>query len=195
MSAGRPMQFDPEEALECAMQVFWRRGCEGTSLQDLLRATRLSKSSLYQTFGNKHALFERCMQRYRLTMVAEMREMLSRSTSGRAFIESMLLGVAKETTGANARRGCLVMNTATEFAQSDPDVADLVRQGRRAFVEVFEAALLQARREGDLRADADVDVLARYLVSSLAGLKTMVKAGADAAEVTAIARVSLALLE
>jgi TetR/AcrR family transcriptional repressor of nem operon len=67
------MQFDPGQALASAMSLFWRKGYEATSLQDLLKATGLSKSSLYQTFGSKRALFERSLDLYRREMVARMR--------------------------------------------------------------------------------------------------------------------------
>lgn len=191
---GRPIQFDPDQALKSAMSLFWRKGYEATSLQDLLQATGLSKSSLYQTFGSKHALFERSVDRYRRDLVSEMREMLTQARSGRTFIDQALLGVAGETRGRNARRGCLVMNTASEFAQRDPDIAKLVKQGTRAFAEVFEAAIVQAQKEGDIPPETDAKLVAKYLVSSLSGLKTMVKAGASPGEVEAIAKVALRAL-
>ncbi|MEJ2621226.1 MAG: TetR/AcrR family transcriptional regulator, partial [Candidatus Thiodiazotropha sp.] len=144
------MQFDPDVALESAMLLFWRKGYEATSLQDLLRATGLSKSSLYQTFGNKHALFESSIARYRRDMVMAMRAMLDDTDSGWSFIEQTFSGVADETKGKYARRGCLVMNTASEFAQSDPVIARLVKQATKAFTDVFESAVTRAQREGDI---------------------------------------------
>jgi TetR/AcrR family transcriptional repressor of nem operon len=189
------MQFDPEQALEAAMSLFWRKGYEATSLQDLLQATGLSKSSLYQTFGSKRALFERSLDLYRRDRVARMREMLDQARSGRAFIERVVYGVAGETRGRSARRGCLVMNTASEFAQSDAQIAKLVKQGTRAFAAVFEAAVVRAREEGGISLTLDPAVVARYLVSSMGGLRTMVKAGATPAEVESVARVILRVLD
>jgi TetR/AcrR family transcriptional repressor of nem operon len=189
------MQFDPEQALESAMSVFWRKGYEATSLQDLLQVTGLSKSSLYQTFGSKHALFERCLDLYRRDKAAQMREMLDRARSGRAFIERLVYGVAAETRGRAARRGCLVMNTASEFAQSDPRIAKLVKQGAKAFGAVFEAAVVQGQEDGEISSALDAGDLARYLVSSVSGLKTMVKAGATPAEIASVARVILRVLD
>ncbi len=177
------------------MQLFWRKDYEATSLQDLLRATGLSKSSLYQTFGSKHALFERCVERYRRDVVRGMREMLAEACSGRTFIEELLLGAAGEARRKDARKGCLIMNTASEFAQSDPVVARLVWQGTKAFAEVFEAAIDRAKEEGDIPPAKDSKVLAAHLVTSLSGLKTAVKAGADAHEVKAVTGLILSALE
>jgi TetR/AcrR family transcriptional repressor of nem operon len=181
------MQFDPDVALGSAMALFWRKGYEATSLQDLLQATGLSKSSLYQTFGNKHSLFESSLERYRRDMLAQMQEVLERAQSGWSFIEQTFRGVVEETRGKNARRGCFIMNTATEFAQSDQAIARLVKQATRMFTEVFESAVIRAQEEGDISSEVDPRAYAKYLLSSLSGLKTMVKAGATAAEINAIA--------
>ena len=177
------------------MALFWRKGYEGASLQDLLSATGLSKSSLYQTFGNKHALFELSMERYRHDMVTEMCETLAQAESGRAFIEQMFAEVASDTRGLNARRGCLVMNTASEFALSDPVIAKLVKQATKSFTEVFEAAVLRGQEEGDISVQKSARQLAKYLLSSISGVKTMVKAGGSANEVKAIAQITLSALD
>lgn len=176
------------------MQLFWRKGYGATSLQDLLSVTRLSKSSLYQTFGNKHRLFERSMEHYRRQMVREMEMMLEKAPSGLAFIEQLFLSVTGEARGRQARRGCLIMNTASEFAQRDPVVARLVKQATRAFRKVFEAAIVRAQAEGDIPVERDPAILAAYLVSSLSGLKTQVKAGATAEELKAVVMVVLSAL-
>ncbi len=195
MSIGRPRQFDPDEALDSAMQLFWRKGYEATSLHDLLEATGLSKSSLYQAFGSKHLLFERSVNRYRRDIVREMEEMLAQAQSGRVFIEQLFLGLSAETHGKNARRGCLLMNTASEFAQSDPLIAKLVKQGTDAFGSIFEAAVAQGKKEGVIPKDKDTRALAAFLLTSLSGLKTLIKAGAGADEVKAVTGVILSALE
>ena len=167
MNIGRPLEFDPDLALDAAMQVFWNGGYEATSLQNLLEAMDLSKSSFYQAFGSKQQLFERCLKRYRDTMAAAMLEGLSQAGSGRQFIEDMLCSVLEEACSGEKPRGCLVMNTANEFAQADPAVAEWVTQGVTRFTRVFEAAVARAQREGDIAVDKDPEALARFLVSSM----------------------------
>lgn len=83
------------------------------------------------------------------------------------------------------------MNTASEFAQSDPAIARLVKQATKAFTDVFEAAVIRAQKEGDISTRIESRTLAKYLVSSMSGLKTMVKAGATPAEINAISRMVL----
>lgn len=195
MNIGRPLEFDPEQALDAAMHVFWSSGYEATSLQDLLKAMGLSKSSFYQTFGSKQRLFERCIGHYRENMAAMMLERLEKAASGRQFIAEMLYAAADEANGPLKPRGCLVMNTANEFSQQDPAIAEGVALSVDRFKKVFHAAVRRAQEEGDIAAGKDAAVLAQYLVSSMSGLKTMVKAGAGGEAVRDIVRVVLTALD
>ena len=119
MATGRPIEFDPDEVVASATAAFWSKGYEATSLQDLLDATGLSKSSLYQSFGGKQQLFGRCISAYTDRMVALLLERLGDSDSAMQFIDSVLTEIGSE--GARGRRpiGCLVMNTASEFGQRE----------------------------------------------------------------------------
>lgn len=164
------------------MQIFWRKGYENTSIQDLLDAMDLSKSSLYQAFGGKQALFERCMTHYGDEMIGGLREALQNSPSGLSFIRQFLESVLDEARGVCEARGCLVLNTANEFARRNPQIAQAVAHGLNRFHEVLLAAIMRAQREGDIAKDRDASMLATYLISSMSGLKMMSKAGA--AEVT-----------
>lgn len=176
------------------MKIFWQKGYEATSLQDLLKVTGLSKSSLYKEFGSKHSLFERSIELYRNDMVQNLESMLVRAPSGIEFIEQFFQEVANETRGKNARRGCLVMNTATEFAQSDPVISKLVRRGTTSFRNTFEAAIRRAQTEGDIPETKNSKVLATYLMTSMSGLKTQIKAGATADEIKSITKIILSAL-
>lgn len=195
MSIGRPLEFDPAQALDTAMHVFWSKGYEATSLQDLLKAMDLSKSSFYQTFGSKRQLFERCIGRYRETREAAMLERLNGAASGRQFIAAMFFSAADEANGPTTPRGCLVMNTANEFSQADPALAQTITACVDRFKSVFHAAVRRAQEEGDIAADKDATTLAHYLVSSMSGLKTMIKAGAAEKSVRDIVQVVLHALD
>jgi len=191
---GRPIEFDTDEVLESAMQLFWRQGYEATSLQDLIVAMGLSKSSFYQTFKSKHQLFQRCLQHYRRTLTAELRERLSRADSAKMFISDVLNNVSSETSGPDARRGCMLMNTASEFSQRDASIADIVSHSVDSFTDVFEVAILQAQQQGEIQASRDARSLATYLVSTISGLRNMVKAGADSRTIKQIVEVALPAL-
>ena len=190
---GRPLEFDPDTALEAAMNVFWSQGYEHTSMQDLLGAMNLSKSSLYQAFGGKQPLFRQCVGRYADQFAGRLREGLAGAPSGRRFIEAFLASVLEDVAGTP--RGCLVMNTASEFAQSEPEIAQDVAQSIERFRAVLRAAVERAQREGDIAPERDARTLASYLVSSMSGLKVQAKAGADAATLKGIIAVVLKALD
>ena len=149
-SIGRPLEFDPDTALEAAMGLFWVKGYEHTSMQDLLAAMNLSKSSLYQAFGGKQQLFRQCVARYAEQFAARLRLGLREAPSGHRFIESFLYSVLDEVSGTEAPRGCLVMNTASEFAQREPVIAEDVAHSIERFRAALQAAVERAQREGDI---------------------------------------------
>ncbi len=188
MPAGRPLSFDPDQALGSATAAFWARGYEASSLQDLLVATGLSKSSLYQQFGGKAQLFDRCLVHYTAQMEQVLRQLLAHAPSGQAFIQMMLTQVISEPPPA---KGCLIFNTASEFGQSDAAVAGRIRHSLARFRDLFLLALEQDRSVGLLASDADTEALADYLMTAIGGLRTMVKMGADARSLKATVAIVL----
>ena len=193
--AGRPREFDVESARDQAMQLFWTQGYDATSLSDLLLTMGLSKSSFYQTFESKHALFEQCLVRYGEILVSAMREGLATAPNAIAFIAGALTDIAKETRDPLGRRGCLMVNTAAEFAQSDPQIARCVKAGMAASREVFTEAVTAAQVDGHIDAKAKPEDLADYLVTTVIGLKTQVKAGASSKQIVNIAQLSVSALQ
>ena len=183
---GRPLAFDKDEALDQAMELFWMKGYEATSLNDLLRSMNLSKSSFYQSFKSKNDLFHNSIVRYRQRIVAQMRAKLEAAPSGRQFIKSMFEEFREIKGDLDRYRGCFVMNCASEFAQRDADVSELVLGGLNEFESIFQQAVERGIQEGDISKDKNPGALASYLVSSRSGLKTMAKAGADTKVLTDI---------
>ncbi|MFK5983972.1 MAG: TetR/AcrR family transcriptional regulator [Pseudomonadota bacterium] len=195
MTTGRPIEFNPDTALDAAMQLFWQKGYESTSLQNLINAMDLSKSSFYQAFKSKHQLFQRCIQQYQNMLSGKMKEHLEGAASRKSNISILFYNKADETSGLNARRGCLTMNTASEFAQTDPEISALISQSIESFVDVFESAIKQAQQQGEISTDKDARSIAAYLVSSMSGLNTMIKSGADRESIKRIATIILSVLD
>jgi len=195
MSAGRPMKFDPDIALERAMEAFWSKGFEACSLQDLLKATGLSKSSLYHTFGDKRRLFQRCLERYREQSAQQLANHLRQGRSARSFIADTLNAAALEARSDGKPRGCFVMNTATEFAQSDAEMADLVAGSLERFRGVYREAVRQGQEAGEITTERSAEELAAYLVTAMGGLRTMVKGGMDVATARATVEIILRALD
>jgi TetR/AcrR family transcriptional repressor of nem operon len=191
----RPREFDTEEALDEAVEVFWTKGFDATSLQDLLQAMDLSKSSFYQTYGSKGELYRTAIDRYRTRIVEDMRRDLERAASGRAFIEEAFRGLARNLDAPNGRRPCLVMNDSGDVERRDEAVARRMRDGAEQFEEIFRTAVERAQRDGDVPPEKDAGALARYLVSSRSGLLAMRKTGASEDELRDVIDVTLSALD
>ena len=146
MATGRPIEFDPDQVVASATAAFWSKGYEATSLQDLLDATGLSKSSLYQSFGGKQQLFGRCISAYTDRMVA----LLERLGDSDSAMQVHRLGAdgGRQRRGRGRRPiGCLVMNTASEFGQREPVFAEWVDSG----ISRVRAVMLRAVEQGQRR--------------------------------------------
>lgn len=177
------------------MQMFWHRGYEGTSLNDLLNATGLSKSSFYQAFSSKHEAFQQALEHYCDSLTARLREKLRTADSGWDFIEGVLLSAAGEARASDDPRGCMIVNVATEFSSRDARISELVASGVKSVTQVFVAAVKRAQKEGRIPAQKDPNLLGRYLLSSLSGLRTMVKAGSSHSAIGALVGVIMAALK
>ncbi len=176
---GRPLEFDHQDALDAATEVFWSRGYEAASMAELLKAMGLSKSSMYQSFGSKEGLFRCCLDRYASAQAEGMHALLAQAASGREFIESVFAGIAETAGEPDGAKGCLMVNSASEFGQSEPLVALTIGAALHPISAVFVAAIQRAQRENQITSDADAAALASYIQVAISGLRTMIKAGID----------------
>ncbi len=175
------------------MNAFWANGYEATSLHDLLDVMGLSKSSFYHAFGSKEELFIACLLHYQQALVAEFRAGVGQSSSPLGFIEDYLLSIA-DGQNTTATKGCLLMNTASEFAQRNPDIARVTRQGIEALEQQLAKTVGEAQAAGEIAADADPRVLGTVLTTTISGLKTLAKGGMPEDRLKATAQAVLASL-
>ena len=174
---GRPRSFDTEAAVERAMGVFWSRGYHGTALPDLLRATKLSRGSLYAAFGGKHALFLRALDRYIADALARMDVELGPRHAPVDGLRTFLAGYVDRTSGASGRRGCLLVATAMELAGHDSDVQGRIGSFFKAMEARAAGALSRAKIAGELAAGVEPASAARILVCFVEGLRVVGKTG------------------
>lgn len=191
----RPLEFSPDEVVDQAMNIFWQKGYDATSLSDLLAAMNLSKSSFYQSFGSKHQLYEQCLLHYRHSISRKLLKELEAASLGMAFIEQLFNSIAEEVSQQRGRWGCMIMNSASAKAPFDESIAKIVNDGAKQFEKIFYKAVQRAQDEEDISSDKNAKSLAAYLVSSRSGLLAMAKAGATTAELKKIAEMTLTVLK
>ncbi len=174
---GRHREFDLDKALDVALGVFWRKGYEGTSYEDLSAATKVARPGLYSAFGNKQALFVRTLDHYNMRYMGFMQEAFDEPTS-RRVVDRILRGSAEVQTANPESPGCLGMNGALACSEdAEPIREELVRR-RQSTQEALRQRLERARAEGDLPASADPATLAAFVMTVSQGMAVQAKAGA-----------------
>ncbi len=193
MKVGRPQKFNRETALESAMTVFWERGYEATSVQDLLDAMGINRGSLYNSFGDKQSLFIQAMEHYCTASRATISETLKRSASP---LENLRQVIA--SWGATAidgpSKGCLVTNTAIELAPHVSEVADTLTYHFSRLERMIRNTLDRAVDSGELDHHTDTRALARFLVSTDQGLMVMGRAGAGRETIDDVVQMAISML-
>ncbi|MFF5546117.1 TetR/AcrR family transcriptional regulator [Streptomyces olivaceoviridis] len=192
----RTKEFDPDAALQSALELFWRRGYEATSMADLVGHLGIGRASLYATFGSKHELYLRALDRYGQTQDPVLTRELSRPGPVLPAVRGLVRRFAAEATAeATREQGCLVTNTAVELAPHDREAARRVERSWDTVETLLHSALVRARAQGELAGDRDPLALARMLLVLLQGLRVVGKASADPARVRDAAEQALALLD
>ena len=177
------------------MRVFWARGYDATSLCDLIEAMGISKSSFYETFGNKHDLFLASLDHYRDTVIGRLSLNLESAASPRAAIAATLRRVLDTEPRPGDAPGCMIGRCAVEIAGRDRAAAARVAAGMARIEASFHRAVARAQALGEIPATHDARALARYLTSSMNGLRVMAEAKADRATLEDIVRLTLAALD
>jgi TetR/AcrR family transcriptional repressor of nem operon len=186
----RTREFDRDEALDRAMHVFWDKGYEATSLPDLLAAMGIARQSLYDTFGDKHALFLDALDHYESVRGAKLQSCLESATSVRRAFRELFLSIVDETI-PEKRRGCMGITAAVELGARDPEVAKATARRQRAVEAIFFRALESARESGEMPRAEDTRALARFLLAALSGLRVSAATAPDPAALRDIVDITL----
>jgi TetR/AcrR family transcriptional repressor of nem operon len=172
---GRPKQFDPDAAIDTAMDVFWRKGYAGTTPADLTEALGIGKGSLYNAFGSKHALFEQALRRYRDGQEAAMVEFLGGAEPVKDRVRNALRTLATMDLADPDRRGCLAVNTAAELGDTDEIAADLVRRMLDRTEQAFRDVIDEGQRSGEIEPGRDPAELASLLLNTVVGMRLLAR--------------------
>ncbi|GAA4620119.1 TetR/AcrR family transcriptional regulator [Actinoallomurus vinaceus] len=190
---GRPRTFDPDTALRQALEVFWERGYEGTSLNDLVAAMGIASASIYACFGSKEDLFRKVMALYGTTSGGPPRRALSEQPTARAAIEAMLGATADEITRPDAPRGCMLILAAPTGAVENHAVREFLAGLRRGMLGEIRDRLARGVTDGDLTVSlAELDAIARYYTTVVQGLSIQARDGATRAELEAVITCAMA---
>lgn len=187
---GRPREFSEAAALDAAMRVFWEKGYEGASLDDLTRAMGINRSSLYASFGDKEELFNSVIARYAEGPMAFFHEALEQPTA-RAVVENLLRSGVAFLGDPTHPRGCLTLQGGLACGSGSEGVKRAMIDWRRQGLKRLEQRLRRAQKEGDLGRDVDAKDLARYVYVVMNGLSVQAVNGASRAEMNRTVKMAL----
>jgi TetR/AcrR family transcriptional repressor of nem operon len=171
-------QFDRNEVLDRAMEVFWRNGYQATSIQDLVDATGINRGSLYPTFGDKQGLFLAVLDHYSERIARPTMAELNDPDPRRA-IEAMLQSIIRRTSDPRWPRGCLNTNTSLECPGAGDEIGRKIAEGLGQQESAIYQVLRRAQTEGVLDPKQDARALARFFVGVAQGLNVVNKAAPD----------------
>jgi TetR/AcrR family transcriptional repressor of nem operon len=191
----RTKEFDPDSALLKALELFWERGYEATSMSDLVEHLGIARASIYATFGGKHELYLTALDRYGELVNPELLTGLSQPGPALPAVRTLVERYAAEAAGEDGRRGCFVVNTAVELAPRDATAARRVQASWDYVETALTSALIRAQAQGELAKGKDPRALARCLLVLMQGLRVMGKAATEPDRLRDAAAQALAILD
>jgi AcrR family transcriptional regulator len=190
LPSGRTRQFNVDEALDRALEVFWARGYEGTTLPELTKAMGINRPSLYAAFGNKEQLFRKALERYQTGPMSFLTEALKEPTA-RAAAEAIFSGFIRMQRNRAKARGCLVVSGALASGDEAETVRQELARLRQSIVAVFRKRFERAVEDGDLPKGTDCATLGRYIATVLNGLAVQAASGTPEKELRLVAAMAM----
>ena len=191
----RPREFDEVMALEAAIECFWHHGYEATSVRDLATKMGISAPSLYNTYGDKHALYVQALEHYldcsARVMIKRFEDSLPPKQAIRRFIEEII----KHSVNDRERRGCFLINSALEVAPHDRELGAFVADRFAEIEAFFYRSIKAAQAEGAVPRDRAAKDLARLLLGVLLGIRVLARSKPKRALLEGVARPALSLLD
>ncbi|MGO4498967.1 TetR/AcrR family transcriptional regulator [Paenibacillus sp. 2RAB27] len=191
----RQREFDVDIALDAAMQIFWEKGFEATSLSDLTSRMGIQRPSIYSAFGDKKELFEAALRKYTNYHSSNIRAKLQNRSSVKEGFRTLFEGIVEEGYSESCNRGCFCINTMVELAPHDEKFEILTREHQMYLSAIFQEAIERGVRSGELETDMNVKALAQTLVVSLIGLTVMMKSRPERSFIDNSVEIILTLLK
>jgi TetR/AcrR family transcriptional repressor of nem operon len=173
----RTKEFNEDQALDKAIEIFWHKGYNGTSAQDLVTHLGLSRSSLYDTFGDKQKLFAQSLQRYQKNAQNQIVELFDQSENIKETLHDIFKQAVIESLEDRITKGCFMVNSSVELAMHDEEIAKIVKNNIQIMEEVFTTAIQKGQDSGHISKANSAKVLARFIFNNYSGIRVLARTG------------------
>jgi TetR/AcrR family transcriptional repressor of nem operon len=173
----RTKEFNEDQALDKAIEIFWHKGYNGTSAQDLVTHLGLSRSSLYDTFGDKQKLFAQSLQRYQKNAQNQIVDLLEQSDNIKETLRDIFKQAVIESLEDRITKGCFMVNSSVELAMHDEEIAKIVKNNSQIMEEVFTKAVQKGQDSGNISKTNSARVLARSIFNTYSGIRVLARTG------------------
>jgi len=191
----RTREFDEDQVLDAAMQLFWEKGYEATSLSDLTSRMGIQRPSIYSAFGDKKELFEAALRRYTMSRASDIRNRLQSHSSVKESFSILFADVVNEEYAGDLSKGCFCINTMVELAPHDERFEILTREHQMYLAVIFQETIERGIQSGELEVNTDAKSLAQALIVALIGLTVMMKSRPQRSFVDNVIAATLTLLK
>lgn len=191
----RTKDFDESEVLKKAIYLFWDKGYNGTSMQDLVDGLGISRSSLYDTFGDKQTLYLKALEAYQNGYSQQLDCLVAKAPTAKAAIKQVLELIVNELLGDMQRKGCFMVNAGIELASHDAQVNALLCKNEQQMEQFFLRVTKQGQEKGEISAHQSPQALARFLNNTVKGMQVSVKSTNDRGFFEDIVKTALMVLD
>ncbi len=191
----RKKNFDESEVLDKALKIFWTKGFNATSIQDLVDGLGINRASMYDTWGDKHNLYMKSLERYRQNASSQLLNEIRSNKSALDILKGFLKSNARESALDPEKKGCFMINSISELANSDDSVNELTSKHRKTFEGVLAEIIREGQESGEIQRKFDSEVLARFLYSTVSGIRVIGKGTISEKELAEVVEVALSALD
>lgn len=191
----RTKDFDENEVLSKAIQIFWHKGYNGTSMQELVDGLGISRSSLYDTYTDKHTLFVKALESYQNSGSGKIQEIINNSESAKATIKQLLEFIINGLLCDEQQKGCFMVNAEVEVAPHDSEINNLVCKNDQQMEDAFYLVIKKGQDSGEIKKNQDARALSRFIFNTVKGMQVTAKSTSDRAVFDDIIKLTVSALD
>lgn len=191
----RTKDFDEDEVLDKAIALFWHKGYNGTSMQDLIDSLGISRSSLYDTYTDKHTLYVKALERYQQAGNARLRAMINDHGPAKETVKKLLALAVGDLASDQQQKGCFMVNAEVEVAPHDRQISQLICKNDQQMEDLFFQVIKKGQDSGEIGNGRDARALARFIFNNVKGMRVTARTTADRAIFEDIMKLTVAALD